>query len=279
MEIFVKVLWVIYPIIIATILIVFFVIARRWNTRLANKKWSLSIGPLETEIKNRILLRFIFFIVGGFFYAFVFFRDYSTILPRHVEYQIFYDQPGLEEKLERVQKISSGKIVFSKEWKESRKRIFEQWDREIAKHVLSTDKFFSHEKYEEYLTTHGKAEHNIEFFKHWQKYHITEVTGIINHVFCPPKLAPISFESRYKLLETRHNYVGPSISEWFSGRAVVRPKMGQSFLYQDKNIYEIAIVGVTIARFFPIGQIDLTVFCCEENNKLVPFAYAYYKEN
>ncbi len=276
MNTFFEILELTYPVIFSIILVLLAIFSK-----FSSKKKELSINlpffSVPYAIKQKNVFRIIYLIFSVFFLVFVFVRDYSSFFPTRLSFDIFYDKQGLNQTIIAMQKIDE-KLIISNDWILLRNHYFQKMDSILAHNFPSLQRIFTNENALDYLVSHGKAEHEIEYFGFWQKYKISKVSGITQHTLHLPAKEPIGFQTKYNLLEKSENLIIPSLKDFFNFEIIVQPTMAQSLMIHSTKIYETELIGITHCIFFPYNSVEKTIFSFRAENGLVPLGYTYYRE-
>ncbi len=207
-----------------------------------------------------------------------FFRDYSFLFPTKVTFEVFYDEKELINKVKKLNSILNKPLPIALNWSEKRTKIYQELDSKL-RNTGEIDEFFSHKDHGKYLSSKGKAEHGLVFHKQWQEYEITKVSGFLQHVLRVPNEKRRNIDTRYNLLKSNRNFVSIRIADFFKGRCIVKPRMAQSFMRNNDDLYDNEFIGITLARFFPVSSLEFTVFCFEEEEeKYIPMAYSLFRK-
>jgi hypothetical protein len=271
-------IFVLLPLLVAiAFFLLFFFYKPSWGDHKVEFAIPLRILKLSFNVRSIILVRIIFLVFALGCLLVPLFRDYSHLFNTNLSYSVYYDTEEIGNKLNKINSLNQDHIVFANDWVERRVEIFKDLDARIKDYV-DIEHYFSFDKIGSYLSSEAKATHKAVFHKQWQNYRITEVSGTMIHTLHAPNSQPIELETRYELKDSNNKYIKFRFGDFLRGRMVIMPEMNQSLLYHSKNMYEIDLTGITIAKIFPFPVLEFTVFCAKQNGEYIPLAYAEFQQ-
>ena len=111
-----------------------------------------------------------------------------------------------------------------------------------------------------------------------QRYHITTSEGELIHVLSRPGVASSSFVTKNKKFDTGYDSLAFGVRDVLHGLLLIT-KYQQMLLFHpmDPGVeYEILLIAGTKVTVFPWPCISNTVYLADEEEGLVPIAYAVF---
>lgn len=266
-----------FPLLFALIIIVIAIFSKFSEL---TKEFTINLPyiGIPIKLKKKTYLRILLILIFFSFITYQFTRDYSGFFKSRLNFEVFYDKEGIEKSILDIKRITK-KIKFATNWFELRNNYFNKLDSMLIFYKTEHKKFFSYNNVDKYLVSFGEAHHELKYIGFWQRYKITQISGITTHKLHFPNSEPIKFTTKYELLDKPENLVQPTLKEFFSFEMVVKPTIAQKLIIHiDKSIYETELIGITHLVFFPYNSLEKTVFAFNSEYGLVPIGYAYYKE-
>jgi hypothetical protein len=200
------------------------------------------------------------------------FRNYVPFLPTHYGYKIFYDEKGI---LEAVEKMSSPRHTFVRDWKIKRRKYFAKIDQLIFDAGYTTADFFGGDRGTDYVRSSGQAIHLVKYSGVWQRYAIDRVSGFVRHRREREGLEVTELGSTYDLVDNADNLICVDVKLLL--KPVFRTILKQRLSARSSEIYDDFIVCLTKTKRFPLG-LKLSLFCSESEQGLTPLAYCVYTD-
>lgn len=232
--------------------------------------------PVSSIVVSRIL---VCISAVGFLglYAFL---DFSVLFPKHLQMEVFFDEPGISRTLkEYFLPVDLENLGILRDYASHRQTYFDGLDVEARK-VLGKERFFSLSDGSVHST--GETSFIVQKIDGWQRYHIQESKGELLHTLEAPHHSNLTFYTLFEKLPTADDYVTPSFTDLVIRRRVIlRPKFKQ-LLAEDRTsksvTFKLAVIGATSVTPFPWPSFSPTVYCAElPTGGLVPIAYSVYR--
>ncbi len=276
-------LYLVYPIIVGVGILSLQLLIKQAED-VSKMQFSLGFVAFEGNFRRLWIVRMILLVLAIGFFIYPAFRDYSDLFPRHMQMEVFFDDNGLTEIVNKFSNEELQETPLAENWREHKKQYVDSLNKVLSdvKHGFRFDSLPG--------TVRSKGENSIEVKKlqswSWQRYRIQSGRGNLKHTHEIPSPGtdspqkPEIIESKFELLETASNYIDLSFTEiYWKWTKVVRPEYKQFFrLSPDKDHYNSHLTALSRVRFFPYVDIEETVYLvrAERDNRYVPIGYAVY---
>jgi hypothetical protein len=249
-----------------------------------NRESVLTLQPLgffgiSFPVQSVWIARSLAVVVCVGFAAWYAFYDYSSLFPKNLEMEVFFDPGGLEKILhDSFTPDELRAIGIPESYGVHRQEYLDQLDKE-ARAVTGGHSFFSAGG-----TLHSDGETSFVAVKisGWQRYYIQESKGELTNVLEMPHTPEQRFYSSFQKLTTSDDYISASASDLFIRRHIVLHPRFEQFLAQNRTskgtAFNVDVIGMTKVSVFPWPAFSATVYCAElPEYGVIPFAYAIYK--
>jgi hypothetical protein len=207
------------------------------------------------------------------------FIDYTSLFPRELQMEVFFDRPGIARSLEAFSVDELKAFHVPSDCESLREEYFRQLDAEVQK-VLNTKVFFSVRQ----GNVHGSGQTSfiVEKTTGIQNYHIARSRGELTHFMEVARLPQREFMTIFEKMNSRDDYVTPTVKDLFVTRSVVLRPIFKQLLAQDRGsktvVFRFSVVGATKIFFFPWPRYSNTIYLADFGDKgLVPIGYAIYR--
>lgn len=209
----------------------------------------------------------------------ILFIDYSSLFPRHLEMEIFYDTAGIKRSLGTVPREQVAQLEVPSNFEVYREHYFGDIDKEV-KRILKTEMFFGIR--EGSVHSSGRTTFVVEKTNGIQTYHIVESKGELTHTLEVPRVQKREFYTVFEKLTSADDYISVSVSDLVLGRGILLRPQFKQILAEDRTsvgvVFKVRVVGITNVRVFPWPRYSNTIYCADFGQTgLIPVAYAIYK--
>lgn len=249
--------------------------------RWANPKFTIPVGILgfDAPLPGVFVARFALVVCALAILTVYAVNDYSSLFPTHLEMDVFYDDPGLAQVLDKhFDPESLRRASVPSNYRDYRGRYFKLLDAEVR--GIQQSGFFS--VLDADVHSSGKTSFIVKKAGTWQRYHLEESEGELVHTLEAPHVPSRQFLTLFERLQSPDDYFEATVLDSvFSGGVVIRPQFKQ-LLAENRTsqsvTFNVLVVGMTQVKIFPWPGFSPTVYCAKfEGVGLVPVAYGIYK--
>lgn len=262
-----------YPVIISVLLL--FLLAFK---KLEIEKKSIPVSLFEVvkfdlPISHINYIRAIIIILCFIPLYYSFSRDYSAFFPKEFSMEVFYDNEGILDLLDTFDEDELSKFKISKDLDVRDTHYFRILDEEIRNNSIAQS-FFTKEN----CTIHssGNTTFRVEKVDGFQKYHIYESKGELQHFLDCPQEKQLCIKSFFEKLPSNNDYLNTRMSS-----IILRPKFKQTIAEKNKSdgiIFNHVLYGITKIKIFPTITYSNTLYLFEYKDSLYPIGYAVYRK-
>ena len=211
-------------------------------------------------------------------------RDVSTLFPRHLRMDVYFDLPGLRSEVASVfDKQELQELGVRQGW-ESRTLLYDQalkehlatlWELQEAGSGVDTA-YVARET----LHAHGKTSFIVERVG-LLSYRLIESVGELKHRIDVPRIvSPLrQFKTEFELRPSAGDHLRPrSILRFLKKGYTLQPRFKQ-ILTKGRDLVEFdhEVIGATKVHVFPMPKFGNTIYLWRDpDGGLVPVAYAVY---
>jgi hypothetical protein len=208
------------------------------------------------------------------------FIDYSVLFPQHLEIEVFFDQEGIRESMAVFSRQDLERVHVPDNYEEFQSTYFNSAKAEVQK-IFGGKKDFSLNAQD--VHSQGYTSFVMEKLSGFQNYHIKESHGELVHVIERPNQPLLQFKSFFEKLNTKHDYLKPSVREILLKRNVIlQPRFKQIFaenLKANGTSFHHTLVGLTKVTFLPFPKFSNTIYLMKlDRIGLIPIGYAIYRD-
>lgn len=229
------------------------------------------------NIDNRILFIEVYYIICFSTLLPYLFFDYSKLFPQHVNMEVFYDAPGIDEVLKNFNnrelenlKISSGNFDLVQ------KAYFSSIEKEVST-LLKLEDFKINEGI---LHSVGSTSFVVKKNHGFQQYFISESKGQMEHRLERPNQKELSFKSFFEKLASKNDYASLRLLDIFRSRSVIIKPIYKQIIAEkvksDGVEFSHTLLGITKIYFFPYPHFSETIYCVRHSDRLFPIGYSIY---
>lgn len=200
-------------------------------------------------------------------------RDYSRFFPKEFSMEVFYDKEGISETLSGFSQEDLENLGIAKDLSIRDSVYFSKLDDEVRKNNIATN-FFTRKDC--IIHSSGSTSFKVEKADGFQKYHVYESKGELQHFLECSQEKQICLKSFFEKLPSNSDYITGSFSS-----IIIIPKFKQTIAEKNRSdgiIFNHILYGLTKIKIFPTISYSNTLYLFEYNGKLYPIGYAVYKE-
>jgi len=237
----------------------------------------ISILKYGLPISNIWLARTILLCLSIAVLSLLIFMDYSDFFPNHLKMEVFFDKKGIHDSLKVFSKEEFKQLGIPDNYEEFQNRYYDDVKVEVRK-IFQKGKNFLIPT--ENIHSQGETSCYVEKLPGFQKYHIKGSEGKLTHAIEIPNTPMLQFKSFFEKLNSKHDYLAPSLTEIFiKHRVILQPRFKQIFaenLKSEGKSFNHILVSLSKVNFFPYPKLSNTIYLTELNEGVIPIGYAIY---
>jgi len=283
-SVFLQFLWLFWPFLAGGL----FVLLHIWAKQIVSEKPQLTIktffGDLVFTIPTVLVFRVVIIVVACAFFSYPAFRDYSTLFPKHLYMEIFFDTEGIEQSLGQFSKAELSMFHIDGNWKDAKEKYFERIESKLRKDAtdISAPSEFKFKDPNFHVYSKGSTSFDVKAIDGFQKYRIIEAKGLVEHVCEAAGNPSYAFSSEFELLDTKANWISLGLKNIYlpSGWTyILTPRFKQIFRnMKGERCWDHTLLAVTKVRYFPLSKIGRTAYLYKpsDHDACIPIGYAIY---
>lgn len=210
--------------------------------------------------------------------AVLFVRDYASFFPSQLQLEVFYDRAGIEATMAALG-VTPRELGLASNWWLLRSAYYRNLDRETESAMKGVAPFF--EEADPAVHSSGDALFVVKKTSGWQNYHVERAEGEIVHKLDAPNRLPQELLTSFEKLETKYDYLRPTITDLvWRRRVIIQPRFKQYLAPRRKVAdvpFKVSVVGMTAITVFPLPEFTNTLYLADVPGQgLVPIAYGVY---
>lgn len=238
----------------------------------------LGLAQYKVPISNIAVLRMLIIISAFAILSLYIFYDYTKFFPKSFNMEVFFDEEGIKICLGDFTDKELRNMNIVDNYEEYQDIYYNDLDKELKK-LLSLELFFTLKR--GLIHSEGETTFIVEKIDGIQNYHISKSEGRLTHYLERPELKDIFFKSYFEKVNSKNDYLTPSLLDIYIKREViVKPMFKQIIAENYKSngvIFHHVLYGLTKIHFMPYPHYGNTIYLFKlENIGLIPIAYAIY---
>jgi hypothetical protein len=283
---FLQFLWIVWPFLAGWL----FVLLHFWAKEIVCRKPQLTLKTFITDfvftVPTVLVFRLIITVVALGFFSYPAFRDYSTLFPKHLDMEVFFDTEGIEQSLKQFSKAELSPFHITGNWKDAKGKYFERLESKLRNAPLgiSAPSEFKFKNPNFHVYSKGSTSFVVRAVDGFQRYRITEAKGLVENVCEAAGKPSYTFSSEFELLDSAENWISLDFENIYlpSGWTyILTPRFKQIFRnMKGERCWDHTLVAITKVRYFPVPGIGRTIYLYEPSNQdvFIPVGYAVYSE-
>jgi len=193
--------------------------------------------------------------------------------------EVFYDNDGINNVLSTYSEDEINKLGIIRDYEKLQKIYYDDLDNKLRKY-LKINGFFLLKN----AIIHSKGETSfiVDKVRGFQRYHISESKGQLNHILEQPNSNNVGFVSFFEKMDSDNDYLDPTLYEMYIKHQIcLKPQFKQIIAEKYKSngiVFDHILYACTKIDVLPIPKYGKTLYLWRyQNVGLVPIGYAVYK--
>ena len=238
----------------------------------------MGLVDISLPIKSSVVVRLLLLVFSLLSFLPILFYDYSSLFPKILNMEVFYDQEGIKRTLAQYSTEELAPYNIPDNYKPWQEKYYDAMTKELNKIIKMQNPFVIKDGV---IYSNGHVRFNIESVPGWQHYHLKESSGELNHTIEIPNMRPVPFKTFFDQLPTGANYFNLTLADILIRHGKLLCPTFKQILAEnvrsDGILFHHLVVGLISATSFPNPRVAPTIYLAKfENVGYVPIAYAVY---
>lgn len=260
-----------------------------WAKQISNLKPILNIktfiGDWAIPIPTVLAVRIVITTLSCLFLAYPAFRDYSSIFPKFLLMEVFFDDEGTSKVIKSFNRRELAEFGLVENWRPEKGKYFEAIESKLMrrKDIPAPSQFKFHDP-SFHVFSKGSTTFVVKKIAGFQTYKIVSADGALEHCCEKAGEATYKFTSEFELLVSPQKSISvklwniylPISNGW---TYILSPSFKQIFRNSEgEQCWDHTLVAVTKVRYFPIPSIGKTLYLYRPDplGPAVPIGYVVY---
>jgi hypothetical protein len=192
--------------------------------------------------------------------------------------EVFFDKKGIRDSCKAFSKEELEMLGVPDNYEELQSIYYDDVKLEVRGIFQKGEDFLIPT---ENVHSQGETSFYVEKLPGIQRYHIKDSEGKLTHAIEISEEPMLQFKSFFERLNSRHDYLEPSLSEMLIKHSVIlQPRFKQIFaknLKSEGRSFNHILVALTKVTFFPYPRLSNTIYLFELDDTVIPVGYAIYR--
>jgi hypothetical protein len=239
------------------------------------KIYEVEVGLLTLPIPQDAIHSALLIMVGLALLYLTLVRNYATILPSQLRFDVYFDQEGMERLVKGLPKSSLADVLLPTDWKTKTTALHVRLTRLLRQRIgVNVDSRKINQISAKGITTFI-VEKEAEGF---QRYRICEVDGYLLFDI-PTKMSFLTMRSFFSLNSSQRDRFSVGLMDMMVHfRFLLSPLLRQTYVSTPGTEFVLEdVIAVTWVRFLPLISIGNTLYLARDGDAHVPIGYCSYK--